>query len=55
MEFTDGLDHLDESRDRRLANLINLYDHSLIGDGGIYEKFGINHNNAHARMSFPEG
>jgi hypothetical protein len=55
MDFVDGVDHLDECHDRRLANLIDLYDHSKVDESGIHERFGINYNNAHTSETFTQG
>jgi len=54
MDFVDGVDHLDESHDRRLQNLIDLYDHSKVDDSE-FEKFSVNYNNAHTSESFSHG
>jgi hypothetical protein len=55
MDFVDGVDHLDECHDRRLANLVELYDHAKVDESGIHERFGINYNNAHTSETFTEG
>ena len=51
MEFVDGIDHLDESHDRRLRNLIEFHDLSKIDEGGVYAKFGADYNSAHTSTS----